>query len=225
MERESFTFMRTYYEPLCQLPKDIKLEVLSAIIEYALYGRLAELKPVAASLFSLIKPNIDASLKRAANGRSGGRKASAAQSATMTIPSLSDTAEPTVAVATIAPAISATLTTYEQEVERMRSDNMFRATALHHLMIDEAQLDSAFARFLQQVEVQRAAAGRQCHDSYEDCKRHFLYWYKKTSSNANTRRKTRAEREAELMNGARATISDMASSQTAVGARIDDVIF
>ena len=143
----------------------------------------------------------------------------------MTIPSLSDTAEPTVAVATIAPAISATLTTYEQEVERMRSDNMFRATALHHLMIDEAQLDSAFARFLQQVEVQRAAAGRQCHDSYEDCKRHFLYWYKKTSSNANTRRKTRAEREAELMNGARATISDMASSQTAVGARIDDTIF
>lgn len=225
MERESFTFMRTYYEPLCQLPKDIKLEVLSAIIEYALYGRLAELKPVAASLFSLIKPNIDASLKRAANGRSGGRKASASQSAAMVVTSTPDTTAPTMPTATAASVMPITQTTYEQEVERMRCDNMFRAVALHQLMIDEAQLDSAFARFLQQVEVQRAATGRQCHDSYEDCKRHFLYWHKKTSSNANTRRKTRAEREAELIDGARATISDMASSQTAVGARIDDTIF
>ncbi|MGM9846085.1 MAG: DUF6291 domain-containing protein [Muribaculaceae bacterium] len=217
--------MRTYYEPLCQLPKDIKLEVLSAIIEYALYGRLAELKPVAASLFSLIKPNIDASLKRAANGRSGGRKASAAQSATMTIPSLSDTAEPTVSVATTAPVISATPTTYEQEVERMRRDNVFRAAALHQLMINDAQLDNAFTRFLLQVEVQRAAAGRQCHDSYEDCKRHFLYWYNKAASGVSSRRKTRAEREAELMNGARATLSEMASGTLDVDEHINDGIF
>lgn len=225
MERDSFTFLRTYYEPLLQLPKEIKLEVLSAIIEYALYGRLAELKPVAASLFSLIKPNIDASLKRAANGRSGGRKASAAQSATMTIPSLSDTAEPTASAAITASAISATPTTYEQEVERMRSDNMFRAAALQQLMIGESQLDNAFTRFLQQVEVQRAAAGRQCHDSYEDCKRHFLYWYKKLASGVNSRRKTRAEREAELMNGARATLSEMASGTLDLDEHINDEIF
>lgn len=70
MERESFIFYRSFYEAIKDLPKDIKLEVFTAIVEYALYGRLPEdLKPFARGMFTLIKPNIDVNIVRFENGK------------------------------------------------------------------------------------------------------------------------------------------------------------
>ena len=47
-KRDSFIFYRSFYEAIHELKDDIKLEVFTAITEYALYGKVPEdLKPVA----------------------------------------------------------------------------------------------------------------------------------------------------------------------------------
>ena len=56
------------------LPRDVQGEIYTAIMEYGLYGNETEqLKPIARSIFSLIKPQLDANNKRYENGRKGGR--------------------------------------------------------------------------------------------------------------------------------------------------------
>ena len=56
------------------LPRDVQGEIYTAIMEYGLYGSETEqLKPIARSIFSLIKPQLDANNKRYENGRKGGR--------------------------------------------------------------------------------------------------------------------------------------------------------
>ena len=75
MERDSFIFYKSFYEAIRDLPRDIRLEVYTAIMEYALYGRQPEeLKPFAKGIFTLIKPNIDVNTARFENGKKGGRK-------------------------------------------------------------------------------------------------------------------------------------------------------
>lgn len=109
MERDSFIFYKSFYEAIADLPKDIKLEVLTAIIEYALLGRLPEnLKPFAKGMFTLIKPNIDVNTARFENGKKGGRKSRAKKQA--------------------APVEDTYTQTYEQEVEQMRIDEKWRKT-------------------------------------------------------------------------------------------------
>ena len=76
--RDSIIFYRSYYEALRDLPRDIQGEIYTAIMEYGLYGNETDnLKPVAKSIFTLIKPNIDANIKRREilkeNGGKGGR--------------------------------------------------------------------------------------------------------------------------------------------------------
>ncbi len=56
MERESFIFYRSFYEAIRELPDNIRLEVFTAITEYALYGKQPEnLKPFARGMFIVIK--------------------------------------------------------------------------------------------------------------------------------------------------------------------------
>lgn len=75
MERDSFIFYRSFYEAIRDLPRDIRLEVYTALMEYALYGRLPEgMKPFAKGLFALMKPVIDTNTVRFNNGCKGGRK-------------------------------------------------------------------------------------------------------------------------------------------------------
>ena len=72
--RDSFIFYRSFYEAIKDLPRDIQGEIYTAIMEYSLYGNEAEnLKPVARSIFTLIKPQIDVNNKRFDNGCKGGR--------------------------------------------------------------------------------------------------------------------------------------------------------
>lgn len=56
------------------MPRDIQGEIYTAIMEYSLYGNETDnLKPVARSIFTLIKPQIDVNNKRFQNGNKGGR--------------------------------------------------------------------------------------------------------------------------------------------------------
>ena len=74
MQRDSFLFYRSFYEAIKDLPRDIRGEVYTAIMEYGLNGITTEnLKPVARSIFTLIKPVIDACNKQYSNGLKGGR--------------------------------------------------------------------------------------------------------------------------------------------------------
>lgn len=74
MERDYFIFYKSFYEAIKGLNKDIRLEVLTAIAEYGLYGETpAGLKPFASSIFTLVKPNLDACITRYNNGQKGGR--------------------------------------------------------------------------------------------------------------------------------------------------------
>lgn len=72
--RESFVFYKSFYEAIKELPRDVQGEIYTAIMEYSLYGKETEnLKPIARSVFTLMKPQIDVNNKRFENGKKGGR--------------------------------------------------------------------------------------------------------------------------------------------------------
>lgn len=72
--RDGFIFYRSFYDAIKDLPRDIQGEIYTAIMEYSLNGKETEnLKPIARSVFALMKPQIDANNKRFENGRKGGR--------------------------------------------------------------------------------------------------------------------------------------------------------
>lgn len=71
--REGFIFYRSFFEAVVDLPRDVRGEVLTAIIEYGLNGETnSQLKPIAKGMLTLIKPQIDANQVRYENGCKGG---------------------------------------------------------------------------------------------------------------------------------------------------------
>jgi hypothetical protein len=66
--RESTVFYRSFYEAIRELDADIQAQVYSAIFEYALNFNEVEVKGLAKTVFTLIKPQLDANLKRYENG-------------------------------------------------------------------------------------------------------------------------------------------------------------
>lgn len=72
--RDSFVFYRSFYDAIKDLPRDVQGKIYTAIMEYSLYGKETEnLKPIARSVFTLMKPQIDVNNKRFENGKKGGR--------------------------------------------------------------------------------------------------------------------------------------------------------
>lgn len=72
--RDSFIFYRSFYDAIKELPRDVQGEIYTAIMEYSLYGKETEnLKPIARSIFTLMKPQIDVNNRRFENGKKGGR--------------------------------------------------------------------------------------------------------------------------------------------------------
>lgn len=70
--RDSFVFYRSFYDAIKDLPRDVQGEIYTAIMEYSLYGKETEnLKPIARSVFILMKPQIDVNNKRFENGKKG----------------------------------------------------------------------------------------------------------------------------------------------------------
>lgn len=73
MERQQFTFYRSYYEALKTLPKKEREAVIMAMCAYALDEEEPELYGVPASCFTLIRPTLDSGRNKARN-RSGKTK-------------------------------------------------------------------------------------------------------------------------------------------------------
>lgn len=74
-ERGQFTFYRSFWEAVKSLPKKDKLPILEAIISYALDGTEPScLSQSQLAFFLLVKPTLDSSRKKAANGKQGGSK-------------------------------------------------------------------------------------------------------------------------------------------------------
>ncbi len=72
--RNQFTFYRSYYDAIAELPKKEQSAIILAVCEYALYEREPEkLSPVAKTCFSLIRPTLDSGRRKAASGKQGGK--------------------------------------------------------------------------------------------------------------------------------------------------------
>lgn len=72
MGRKQFTFYRSYYDAVVELPKKDQVAVILAICGYALDETEPELTGTAKAVFSLIRPNLDASRRKAESGKCGG---------------------------------------------------------------------------------------------------------------------------------------------------------
>ena len=69
----SFVFYRSFYESLQDLDDKSRLQLYDAICSYSLDNKMADLKGINATIFKLIKPQIDSNNKRRADGNKGGR--------------------------------------------------------------------------------------------------------------------------------------------------------
>lgn len=67
MEREQFTFYRSYYEAIKCLPQKDQTKVLMAICAYALDETAPSLSGVPLSVFTLIRPTLDSGRNKAMN--------------------------------------------------------------------------------------------------------------------------------------------------------------
>ena len=74
--RDSVIFYRSFYEAIDELPLDLQAKVYKAIFEYSLNYNEIVLEGIAKTIFTLIKPQIEANNKRFENGKKGGRRSS-----------------------------------------------------------------------------------------------------------------------------------------------------
>ncbi len=68
---ESMVFYKSFYDAIKGLEPTMQAEVYNAVFAYGLYGQTLELSPIANTIFTLIKPQIDANNKRRENGKKG----------------------------------------------------------------------------------------------------------------------------------------------------------
>ncbi len=68
---ESMVFYKSFYDAIQGLDAELQAEIYNAVFRYGLYGELVELSPIANTVFTLIKPQIDANNKRKENGKKG----------------------------------------------------------------------------------------------------------------------------------------------------------
>ena len=71
--RDGFVFYRSFFESFEDLSKKDKLILFDAICNYALNDIEPELTGVPLSMFKLLKPQLDANIRRFENGKKGGR--------------------------------------------------------------------------------------------------------------------------------------------------------
>lgn len=73
--RNSFSFFVSYIEAIEEIPEKEQLAVLKAIIKYALYDEEPKgFKGIKQAVFLLVKPTLDKSKQKAANGKQKGSK-------------------------------------------------------------------------------------------------------------------------------------------------------
>ena len=79
MNREQFTFYRSFWDALRVLPKKEQLSFALALCAYALDGEELPLSGAAAASFVLAKPVLDTARRKAEGGKQGGSKPKAAR--------------------------------------------------------------------------------------------------------------------------------------------------
>jgi len=67
--RDSTIIYRSFYEAIIELPEKNQAEVWKAIFEYALNFQQIELTGLSKTIFTLIKPQLDANIQRYKNGK------------------------------------------------------------------------------------------------------------------------------------------------------------
>ena len=77
MERGQFTFYRSFWEAIRELPAKDKAAVICAVCAYVFDEEAPSLQGTSKAIFSLMKPTLDSSAKKAANGKLGGSKSKA----------------------------------------------------------------------------------------------------------------------------------------------------
>lgn len=84
--RDSAIFYRSFYEAIKEIPDVNQLEVYNAVFEYMFNFNEVELKGLSKTIFTLIKPQLQANYKRYQNGKNGGRPSGDNQNETDTEP-------------------------------------------------------------------------------------------------------------------------------------------
>ena len=69
MARDSFIFYRSFYEAISELPKENQADTYNAIMQYALNQEEIKLTGISKTIFSLVKPQLDANYKKYENGK------------------------------------------------------------------------------------------------------------------------------------------------------------
>lgn len=73
--RQQFTFYRSYYDAIQELPKEEQASIVLAVCAYAIYETEPQgLTPAASMAFKLIRPTLDSGRKKAESGKKGGSK-------------------------------------------------------------------------------------------------------------------------------------------------------
>jgi len=67
--RDSMIFYRSFFEAINELPDENQLEVYKSIFEYSLNFKELEIKGLSKTIFTLIKPQLEANNKRFINGK------------------------------------------------------------------------------------------------------------------------------------------------------------
>ena len=73
VNRNSFVFYDSFYKAMSYLNDKEKIQYIDAICNYSLYGITIDMEIKIEAMFSLIKPQIDANIKKRENGKKGGR--------------------------------------------------------------------------------------------------------------------------------------------------------
>ena len=73
VNRKSFVFYDSFYQAMSYLDDKEKIQYIEAICKYSLYGIRIDMDLKIEAMFALIKPQIDANIKKRENGKKGGR--------------------------------------------------------------------------------------------------------------------------------------------------------
>jgi hypothetical protein len=73
MKKDTFVYYRSFWDAIQPRPDNERLALYDAIFLYAFDGKQSELQGVEHSIFTLIKPQIDANHRKWENGHKGGR--------------------------------------------------------------------------------------------------------------------------------------------------------
>ena len=73
VNRKSFVFYDSFYKAMSYLNDKEKIQYIEAICNYSLYDITIDMDLKIEAMFALIKPQIDANIKRREDGKKGGR--------------------------------------------------------------------------------------------------------------------------------------------------------